>query len=188
MRVKPKIDRAPGQRDADHALGAIGDRQRQRQQPRHLGQHQRHHGEIDAAQAQDRQADQHAGGGAEQAGDRQRQPERPAVGHHQNGRDVAAHQRIGALADIDPPDIEGEPDAGAGDAEQRHRGQRVVEVGPSARRDERRDEDEDATARNAARRDDLCGVCHRAVTPTACPSARCGRMLRNTIRAAKMTR
>ena len=49
--------------------------QRQGQQPRDLGQDQRHHGEVDAAQPQDRQADQDASRGAEEPGQRQRQPE-----------------------------------------------------------------------------------------------------------------
>ena len=75
-----------------------------------FGQDQRHHGEIDALQAQDRQADQHAEG-AEQAGERNGEPEGNTVFHDQDGRDIPAGQRKGALPDIDAADIEGQPHA-----------------------------------------------------------------------------
>ena len=43
-------DRA-GSGNAGDALGAVGDRQRQSKEPCDLGEHQRHHGEVDAAQS-----------------------------------------------------------------------------------------------------------------------------------------
>ena len=78
-----------------------------------------------------------------QPGERQAQPERDAAGRDEDRRHVTAEQRIGALADVDAADVEGQPDAGAGDAQQRDGGQRVIEVAAAAERDQPGHEDED---------------------------------------------
>ena len=125
--------------------------------------------------------------GAEEAGDRQGQPERHAIVDDEDGGDIAADQRIGALADIDAADVEGEPDAGAGDA-RAARPRSACSRGPDGRvaamhqRDRRRatDREEDRTPTSF--------VTASSLSPRACPSARCGRMARKTMSAAKITR
>ena len=178
-----------GQRDAHDALRAVGDRQRQGQQARHLGQDERHHCEVDAAQPQDRQADQDARRGAEQPGQRQGQPERHAVrASTRIGRDIASKQRIGALADIDAADVKGEPDTAARDGEQGHRCQRVVEIERCGRRDQPSARPPGRTRRKATSRDEILSVPCHAHHPHGLPISPFGRMLRKTINGAKMTR
>ena len=164
-----------GRGNAGDALGAAGYRQRQRGEVRDLGQHEGNHGEIDAAQPQDRQTDEDAGNSAEEPGERQAQPEGHAIGRHQDRRDVAADERIGALADVDPANIEGEPDAAARDRQQRDGTQRVIEVGPPGLGDHpgRCDEDENEKSRDRGDPHPAFPSLHRLI-PTACPSARSG--------------
>ena len=97
-------------------------------EPHRLGQAERDHREVDAAQAQDRGADHRADRGRDQRRERQAEPERQAVAGREDGGRVAADHRKRALRDVDPPDREGDPDAEADDREDRGVGQHVEEV------------------------------------------------------------
>src|SRR3954471_11563163 len=89
---------AGGPRDVDDAGCPLGEVAAvQEGEPHRLGERERDHGEVDAAQAEDRDADGGADGGRDQAGERQTEPEREAVAGGQDGGRVAADHREGAL-------------------------------------------------------------------------------------------
>ena len=98
-----------GQADRGDAFGAIGDWHGQRGEPAHLGEHQGHHRKVHAAQPQNRQADQHREQGAKSSGQGQGPPEADIALGDQNGRHIAAYQRVRTLADVDAADIKSQP-------------------------------------------------------------------------------
>src|SRR5439155_2276551 len=98
----------------------------------------------------------------------------------------AAHERVGALPYIDASDVERDPYACAGDAEQSDRGQRVIEIPALCHGDEPRDDDEDGKEKYS-RRSELVRARH-IDQPQGLPISPWGRMLKKTMRAAKMTK
>src|SRR5262249_37617586 len=79
-------------------------------------------------------------------------------------RDIAAHERVGALPYIDASDVEGDPHACAGDAEQSDRGQRVIEIPALCHGDEPRHDDEDSKEKYS-RGSELVRARHIGSTP-----------------------
>ena len=104
----------------------------------------------------------------------------------ENGRDVAAHQGVGALADVDAADVEGQPDAAAGDRQQSDGAQRVIEVRAVGGGDRPRRGDENQQQKGGDRRDR--GKTRHRHQPHGLPISPFGRMARNTINATKIAR
>src|SRR5690606_7889090 len=117
--------------------------------------------------------------GRDQAGERQAEPERDVVAGREDRGRVTADQRERSLADVDPADGEGDPDAEADEAQDRGVGQDPEDVGGIGepdRQDHQIDEAEKPETGEAQRGEaelpegqvwDGYGLTHRPLNPTA---------------------
>ena len=133
---EPEHLHRPRERHVQDPLGAVRHRrERLGGEAGRLRQAQGHHREVDALEPEDRKADRAREQGGDQAREGERHPEREPELGDRDGRRVLSEEGERALSDVDPADVEHEPDPGGDDAQRRGLGKHADLVRPVAYRE-----------------------------------------------------